>query len=96
MQYFYKVLTQYFYKVTGRLTQDHSHPSLSHFPSLLPDPQNSRSPFAFLPFYPTKNTAISTYITHSIYVQLNFIEYWDHFHGVLTESYFCPKLYLTK
>jgi len=29
-------------------------------------------------------------------LKLNFIEYWDHFHGVLTESYFCPKLYLTK
>ena len=29
-------------------------------------------------------------------VQRNFIECWDHFHGVLTENYFCPKLYLTK
>ena len=29
-------------------------------------------------------------------IKHNFVQVWDHFHGVLTESYFCPKLYLTK
>ena len=29
-------------------------------------------------------------------IKKNFLNIWNHIHGVLTKDYFCPKLYLTK
>ena len=105
IRYFYKVATPYFYNVAKR-TQVNPRPLP---PLSLPLSQLADRPsqlkvslpsylLSFDPFYRAKIPVkyFSTHFTQSIYVQLNFIEYWDHFHGVLTESYFCPKLYLTK
>ena len=39
---------------------------------------------------------LSRLITMHSEIKKNFVEIWNHIHGVLARSYFCPKLYLTK
>jgi len=45
---------------------------------------------------PPLSHPLSKLLTMPVEIKQNFIEMWNHIHGVMTESYFCPKLYLTR
>ena len=33
---------------------------------------------------------------HAVKLKQNFLKLWNHIHGVMTETYFCPKLFLMR
>eukprot|EP00092_Neocalanus_flemingeri_P007387 GFUD01007975.1.p1 GENE.GFUD01007975.1~~GFUD01007975.1.p1 ORF type:complete len:1381 (+),score=430.56 GFUD01007975.1:102-4244(+) len=45
---------------------------------------------------PALSHPLSKLLTMPSEIKENFIEMWNHIHGVMAESYFCPKLYLTR
>ena len=45
---------------------------------------------------PPLKKPLSQLISNTAALKKNFLSVWDHIHGVLQESYFCPKLYLIK
>ena len=45
---------------------------------------------------PLLSQPLSKLMSLPIEIKQDFVEIWNHIHGVLTRSYFCPKLYLTK
>ena len=45
---------------------------------------------------PPLSLPLSKLVNNTAKLRKNFLAVWNHLHGVMTETYFCPKLYLTR
>ena len=45
---------------------------------------------------PALSMPLSRLLNNTLQIKTDFMEVWNHIHGVMTESYHCPKLYLTQ
>ena len=45
---------------------------------------------------PPLSSPLSQLVNNTRQIKADFLEVWNHIHGVMTENYYCPKLYLTQ
>ena len=45
---------------------------------------------------PPLSSPLSQLVNNTVQIKADFLEVWNHIHGVMTENYHCPKLYLTQ
>ena len=45
---------------------------------------------------PQLSQPLSKLVTNITAIKKDFLDIWNHIHGVMTDTYFCPKLYLSR